>query len=381
MTRPVDVFPSAEKLQATFDTPSALTLGLEEEVMLLDAHTLDLLPRAGDVLMRLRGDDAVKDEMPASQLELITPVSASVGEAAKALYAARCRLAAAAEGVGVLAAAGVHPFAAPEGELNLEETYEAPRREYGRMARRQLVAGLHVHVAVRPADRALAVYNALRSYLPQLGALAANSPFHAGADTGLQSMRPKIAEALPRQGVPPAINSFGELAEAWRWGARAGSLASPRQWWWELRPHPYWGTIEVRVCDAQSTVAHTAALAAVIHTLCAWLVERHDRAELPAPADTWRIQENRWSACRYGVAGTQADLVSGERRPTRELLAALLTELAATAERLDCSTELAAANALIHSPLSERHRVVSARAGPRGLVEWLARQFLDGLPT
>lgn len=369
--------PSAAELRRAFDAPTPLTVGLEEEVMLLHPDTLDLLPRAAEVLAIVRQDPSVKSELPASQLELVTLPASTVGEVATALRAARNRLVAATNGIGLLAAAGAHPFSAPEGELSNAKRYEAIAREYGRIARRQLVFGLHVHVAVRPAARALAVYNALRSYLPELAALSANAPFHAGADTGLESVRPKLAESLPRQGIPPPFASLEEFADALHWANTAGALTDPRQWWWELRPHPWLGTVEVRVCDAQTTVAETGALAAVIHALCGWLASRHDSGDLPPPAPTWRIEENRWSACRHGLDGTLADLRTGKPQPARERLAALLDELAPTAARLRCANELAAAGELLKFPAARRQRAVAAEHGLRGLVSWLAQRFLD----
>ena len=123
--------------------------------------------------------------------------------------------------------------------------------------------GLHVHVAIRGADRALAVYNALRSHLPELAALAANAPFYEGRDSGLASVRSRISGLLPRQGVPPALPSWDAYEEALRWCA----FDDPRQWWWELRLHPVFGTVEVRVPDTQTTVADTAAVGAVVHAL------------------------------------------------------------------------------------------------------------------
>ena len=144
------------------------------------------------------------------------------------------------------------------------------------MARRQLVCALQVHVAVGGADRTLAVYNALREHLPELAALAANAPFHAGADTGLASIRPKISEGLPRQGIPPAFASWEELAAELRWGRTAGALPELALWWWELRPHLSHGTLELRVPDAQTTIAEAAAVAAVGQALVVRLAERHD---------------------------------------------------------------------------------------------------------
>jgi len=233
-------------------------------------------------------------------------------------------------GAALLAGAGAHPFAAVEGALSDGPRYDALVREYGPVARRQLVFGLHVHVAVRPADRALAVYNALRSYLPLIAALAANAPFYEGVDTGLASVRPKLCELLPRQGVPPPIASWEELGDALRWGQAAGAMADRSQWWWEARLHPVFGTVEVRVPDTQTTVAETAAVAAVVHALVAWLAERHAAGEALAVAPSWRIAENRWFGLsprarrrdgrpRHRRADAHARVCrSAARRPPRE---------------------------------------------------------------
>ena len=160
--------------------------------------------------------------------------------------------------------------------------------------------------------------------MPELAALAANAPYFGGEDTGFASIRPIIAETLPRQGVPPHIPSWEAFAEELRWGAAAGGVPEPRLWWWEVRPHVAFGTLEVRVPDAQTRVDDAIAIAGVVHSLIAWLSERHDEGERFPEVPTWRIEENRWSACRYGVEGTLADLETGERSPTRERLHALI---------------------------------------------------------
>ena len=328
-------------LRAPFERPGPATVGLEEEVMLLDAETLDLAPHAAEVVEAL-GDPRFKIEMPAAQLEIVTAPHATVAEAAAELAQARADLAAAAAPRFRLAGAGAHPFAAGSGPLNPGPRYEAIEAEYASVAHRQLVFGLHVHVAVPGADRALAVYNALRSYLPQLAALAANAPFYEGRDSGLASVRSRVSGLLPRQGVPPAFESFEAYAEALRWCG----FDDPRQWWWELRLHPVFGTVEVRVPDTQTTVEETAAVATVIHDLVQRLAER------PEPAhESWRIDQNRWSACRHGLEGEMTDLVTGERRPTRELLDAPAVSPAA------------------------RQREVAAERGLRGLVAWMADCF------
>ena len=372
--------PTARELRATFDAATPLTVGLEEELMLLDPGTLDLLPRARDVLARTGGDERFKLELPAAHLEIATPPADSVPAAVAALRDGRRDLAAAAAGIGRLATAGVHPFASPLGVLNGGERYRRTLADYGSIARAQLVCGLQVHVAVGGASRSLAVYNALRGHLPEVAALAANARFYAGRDWGLASVRPKLCELLPRQGLPPVLESWEAFADALRWGAAAGAVPEPRRWWWELRPHPAFGTLEVRVPDAQPRLADAHAIAAVLHSLAGWLAARHDGGDLPPPAATWRIEENRWSACRNGVEGTLADLETGERMPTRERLAALLDAVAGTGAELGCTAGLEAARELVAVNGAMRQReAAAAGGGARAVATWLAEAYLEGV--
>jgi carboxylate-amine ligase len=310
----------AAALGRLFADPSPPTLGLEEEVLLLDPVSLDLAP--------------------------------VVGEAVAALATARADLAFATAGTVELAAAGLHPFTAAEGRLNEGPRYDATAEEHAVVARRQLVSALQVHVAVRGEGRALPVYNALRSHLPELAALAANAPFHDGRDTGLASGRPTVGGQLPRQGVPPPLRSWAAYADALAWAG------DPGRWWWELRPHPRHGTLELRVPDA----------------------ERHDAGERLPVADTWRIEENRWSACRYGVQGEMRDLATGRRESTRERLARLLDALGGTARALRCERELADAGRLVQRNgamvMSE-----AAAGDPVQATRWLRDRFLAGLPA
>jgi glutamate---cysteine ligase / carboxylate-amine ligase len=325
--------------------------------MLVDAETLDLAPRAPEVIGLLDGDPRFKLEMPAAQLEIVTAPHPTVADAALELARSRADLEAAAAVRGLrIAAAGTHPFASGSGPLNQGPRYAAIAAEYAAVANRQLVFGLHVHVAVRGAERALAVYNALRSHLPELAALAANAPLYEGRDSGMASVRPRIAGLLPRQGVPPAFHSFAAYEGALRWCG----FEDPRQWWWELRLHPRLGTVEVRVPDAQRTVAETAAIGAVAHALVRRLAERHEAGEPLPVAESWRIDQNRWSACRHGLDGELRDLRTGERQPTRTRVSALVAELGVAMPAGDGAA---------------RQREVAAERGLHGLVAWLADGF------
>jgi glutamate---cysteine ligase / carboxylate-amine ligase len=377
-TEPRNQIPAAPELRARFDAAPAYTVGIEDEVMVLDPDTFELAPRAPEVLARLGDDPRFKLELPAAQLEILVEPSATVPQAARALYEARQHLAERARDLACFAAAGFHPTSPGSGELNRGARYDHVIGEYGPIAERQLVCALQVHVSVPGADRALAVYNAAREYLPWLAALAANAPFYEGRDSGLASVRPKVGELLPRQGVPPAIESWEAYVDALSWGARTGVFPDPSSWWWELRPHPRFGTLELRVPDGQTTVADAAAVAAVAQSLLAWLGERHDQGEPLSTAATWRIQQNRWSACRHGVEGGMADLRSGEMSPTREGLRELLDTLSPVAARLGASAELDRARGLVEVNGAIAQREVAGRSGIRSVAGWLANQFLAG---
>jgi carboxylate-amine ligase len=371
------------ELRAAFDAPEPLTIGLEEEAMLLDPVTLDLAPIAAEVVRRASppspgGAVAVaaavetKLELPASQVELVAAPARSVSAAIAALASGRMALAEAARGVALPAVSGTHPFAAPLGVLNAGPRYDAILHEYGDVARAQLVCSLQVHVAVGGAERTLAVYNALRGYLPEVAALAANAPFHAGRDTTCASVRPLIGAMLPRQGVPPPLESWEAFASALRWIG----IPDASTWWWELRPHPRFGTLELRVPDAQTTLADAAAVAAFAHALVAWLSSRYDAGERFATPETWRIAENRWSAIRHGLDGEFVDVLDGARAPVRDVLRGRLRDLAPAAERLGCADELASADALIEANGAARQRAVAAESGLPGVARWLAERYV-----
>jgi carboxylate-amine ligase len=153
-------------------------------------------------------------------------------------------------------------------------------------------------------------------------------------------------------------------------------VPEPRVWWWELRPHPLFGTIEVRVADAQTTVEEASALMAVVHSLTRWLAARHDAGESMLVAPTWRIEENRWSALRWGVEGSLADLETGARVETRERLGALLAVLTPTARELGCDLELGLAREMVEENGALRQRAIAEGGDLRALVDWLAARYV-----
>jgi carboxylate-amine ligase len=366
--------PSPAELSSAFDAAPDYTVGIEEELFLLDPVTLTLAPRALELLARCEGDTRFKAELPASQLEIVTAPHADVRATIAELQEGRRDLAALVGGEVRLAAAGVSPLGSGVGDLNPLPRYERTRNEYGPVAGRQLVCALQVHVAVPGAEAARAVYNAARSYLPLLAALAANGAVYEGRDSGFHSIRPKLGELLPRQGVPPALQSWEDYAEALRWGAESGAFPDPGAWWWELRPHPRYGTLEFRVPDSQRTLADAAAIAAVIQALVVWLAEAESAR---AAAPTWRIEENRWSACRHGVEGSMADLETGAVSSTRSHLRDLLGALAPMSDRLGSRSLLEHALGMTEINGAVSQRRILREAGAEAVARHLVEGFLE----
>jgi carboxylate-amine ligase len=361
-----------------FDTVAPGTLGVEEELLLVSPRTLDLVPENRRLLETLGGDDRFHPELRASQLEIVTPVCHGAGEVASVLAEARSKLVAAAAGRVAILAGGTHPFATDWGQISDDDRYRLIEDEYLWAARRSLACGLHVHVAVGGADRSLAVFNALRSFLPEIAAVAANAPFHEGQDTGLCTVRPRLLGSLPRTGIPPRFESWQDYVELVAWGRAGGLFPDATFFWWDLRPHPVHGTIELRAADSQTQVDDAAAVAAFVHCLALSLGDRHSAGDrLPVHAGE-RIAENMWRAVRYGVGGTLVDLETGERQATRERIARLVDSLEATAERLGCGDELAGIRVLVAGNGADRQRYVAKREGLVGLTSWLVRETRAG---
>jgi carboxylate-amine ligase len=237
---------------------------------------------------------------------------------------------------------------------------------YREVIGRQLVSSLQLHLAFGEADCTLGVCHALRDLLPKVAAPAGSAPFATGRDTGLCSVRPVIASQLPRQGVPPIITSWQQLAADLAWAVRGGAVTDASERWWELRPHLRYGTLELRVLDVQATSDRTSAIARLVHAAAARLAELHHLGELQPPVPTWRIAENRWAALRDGVRGELLDLRAGEARPTRRCLHDLID--AAEPYAPDGLDDV---RAMVEDPSVEHLRAV----GPKSVVPWLAEEF------
>jgi glutamate---cysteine ligase / carboxylate-amine ligase len=360
-----------------FAQGNILTLGLEEELILVDPYTLEPTDAIESALEAVP-DPCITAEFRASQVELVTPVSLAVSGLRMELGAARQRLVEGLRGKVRVLAAGTHPTSKRPIQITDRPRYRQIAAEHPWVLRRGQPSGLHVHVGLGDPDEALGVYNAARAYLPELAALSANSPFFEGEDARLASARMKLVEDHPRSGIPPAFASWRELASFVSWGRSGGAFADLTYLWWDLRLRPDLGTLEFRVADAQTSLDHTAALAAVTQSLVSSLRLRLRAGERLPAYPTHVINENRWRAVRYGLDGQLVDLDTGVAEPARARIARLLLELEPYAAELGCEDELELAWPMLVRNGARRQRDVAASRGTEGLLRWLADETEAG---
>src|SRR4051794_15154064 len=292
-------------------------LGVEEELLLVDPRTHMLAHDAARVLDAVEG---LKPDLYRALVESVSPVSTGVEDAVGALASTRAR---AREAGVTLMGAGLHP-AGPFGEAPHfeDERYREVSGQLRGLARRTPTCALHVHVGMPDRETALRVYNTLREHLPLIQALAANSPFWHGRDSGLASARAQMFRAFPRAEIARPFSSWDEYESVVAAVVRAGELPDYTYLWWDLRPHPKLGTVEVRAMDAQSSLRDAAALAALVHALA----RRGAEAPAPRPSAGEALMESSFRAARDGLAATL--WFDGALRPVPEIVDAVLADLA-----------------------------------------------------
>jgi carboxylate-amine ligase len=320
----------------------AYTVGIEEEVMLLDATSWALAHRIDSVLPRLPRPDSESftAETHGSALEIQTGVHGRIGDAVEELETLRGELDAVLRPLSMRAAsAGTHPFAVwQEIVVSAGERYQFVYGSMRELARREPTFGLHVHVGVPGPEAAIHAANRLRTHIPLLLALSVNSPFWQGRDTGLASARTPLFQAFPRVGIPRAFADYAEYVEAIDVLIRCDAVPEPTFLWWDVRPQPRFGTVEVRIMDAQTTLADTAAIAALVQCIVRAEIEGEDHLERSMPQEV--LEENRFLAARDGMDTELIEPELGRRVPARELLADLVAVCRPHAEALGCAAEL-----------------------------------------
>jgi carboxylate-amine ligase len=351
-------------LDHNFGAGEPYTLGVEEEYMLLDGDTLDLVQHVETVLAAAAGHELeprVNPELMQSVLEIATPVCQTAADVDTELRKLRAYVTGLARDRGMrVGSAGTHPFSLFERQrITARDRYHHLVDQLQYVARRELIFGLHIHVAVDDAEQAVQIVNGLLAHLSQLLALSANSPFWRGEPTGLASSRQMVFAAFPRSGPPPRFRDYADYAEVVGQLEKTGCIADYTHIWWDIRLHPRFGTVEIRVCDAVTRLEDAVALAAFCQSLVKLYSERYAvGAEIPS---YHRIltTENKWLAARYGLEAPVMDLATGRRNrvPVAQLVRRTLRDLEPHARELGCDRELEGiAEILVKGNGSDRQR-------------------------
>ena len=363
------------------------TLGIEWELQLIDAQTRLLRQDSDAVLAALPGLDArgvhphIRHELMQSTVEIVTGICSTVSEAKADLGKAVEELQRiAADRDILLACSGTHPVS------NWRDAKMAPIARYAELveqmqwlARRIQTFGVHVHVGLRDGAKAIPVVNALAAYLPHFLALTASSPFWNGQDTGLASTRAIIFGDLPTAGPPHRLSSWSDFEEYMETLLRAQTIRSIKEVWWDIRPHPDLGTVEIRMFDGLPTAREVGMAAALSQSLVQLFDAQLDRGyQLPSPS-SWVVRDNKWRATRYGLDATVITDESGTTAPLRDELYELVRELEPVADRLGCLEELQVASEVLEFGASyERQRAILAQAGEMThVVDALVTEFAE----
>ncbi len=338
-------------MEHAFTGPS-YTVGIEEELMILDAETLEL-SNSIEAMLEAAQDDGlsgdIKPELMESVLEVATEPCPDIVAAGDQLRRLRreVRESAASRGLAI-GSAGTHPFAMWEDQrIVARPRYRDLVSALRFVARQEIIFGIHVHVAVDDPDKAIHVSNGMRVHLPVLLALSANSPFWRADATGLASVRTPIFRAFPRVGIPPTYADWADYERRIDFMRDSGVIEDYTYLWYDVRPHPKLGTVEIRVMDAQTRIEHTIGLAALVQALVKELAEHFEAGTRLSRYPHEMLDENKWLSARHGLDGELVDLPSQERIATKQLARRLHDRSREHAEDLGCARELEAIDDLL----------------------------------
>jgi carboxylate-amine ligase len=339
-------------MEHRFTGPS-YTIGIEEELMILDAETLDLVNMIEPMLESAQSEDGageVKPELMESVLEIATDPCPGTAEAGAQLRELRARVRKTAESKGLaIGSAGTHPFAMWEDQrIVARPRYRDLISALRFVARQEIIFGIHVHVGIDDPDKAIHVANGMRVHMPVLLALSANSPFWRADATGLASTRTPIFRAFPRVGIPPTYKDWADYEKRITFMYESGVIQDYTYLWYDVRPHPNLGTVEIRVMDSQTRVEHTLGLAALVQALVKELAEHFDAGKRLSKYPHEMIDENKWLAARHGLEDELVDLPSRERIGTKQLARRLRDRAREHAQDLGSADDLEAVDDLLN---------------------------------
>jgi glutamate---cysteine ligase / carboxylate-amine ligase len=340
-------------------TPPAYTIGIEEELMILDAESLELV-NAIETLLEPAPSGEIKPELMESVLEVSTEPCVNTAEAGAQLRALRGQVSATAAAKDfAIGSAGTHPFAMWEDQrIVARPRYRDLISALRFVARQELIFGMHVHVGVDDPEKAVHVANGMRVHVPVLLGLSANSPFWRADATGLASTRTPIFRAFPRVGIPPTYKNWEDYEKRIEFMTEARVIDDYTYLWHDVRPHPNFGTVEVRVMDSQTHIEHTLGLAALVQGLVKELCEHFEAGKQLSSYPFEMLDENKWLAARHGLEGQLVDLPTPERVSTRALARRLLDRMREHCQELGSEAELAGVEDLLERGNGAARQVV-----------------------
>ena len=364
----------------------SFSLGIEEEYQTIDPESRDLRSHIATEMLsegKLRLEERVKAEMHQSVIEVGTRVCRNIQEAQEDLYDLRRNMIHLAEKHGlVLVAGATHPFA----DWRVQEIYPDPRyaqvvEDLQLVARANLIFGLHVHVGIEDREAAIRIMNSLRYFLPHILALSTNSPFWLGMETGYKSYRAKVFENFPRTNLPDSFSSYSEFESYVNLLIKTNSIDNAKKIWWDVRPHPFFNTIEVRVCDIPLRAQETIAIAALIQATAAKLWDLHSKNQDFRQYSRALLMENKFRAVRYGLDGKMIDFGKQCEVPARDLITEYLAFVEDTLDELGSRKELGYVKTMLEqgSGADRQLKVFRETKSLKSVVDFMASETRAGL--
>jgi glutamate---cysteine ligase / carboxylate-amine ligase len=364
----------------------SFTLGIEEEYQTIDPVTRDLRSHVATEMLhhgKMQLHERVKAEMHQSVIEVGTRVCANIQDAQEDLYDLRRNLIRLATENGlVLVAGATHPFA----DWRMQEIYPDPRyakvvEDLQLVARANLIFGLHVHVGIEDREAAIRIMNSIRYFLPHILALSTNSPFWLGMETGYKSYRAKVFENFPRTNLPDSFASYSEFESYVALLVKTNSIDNAKKIWWDVRPHPFFDTVEVRICDIPLRAQESIAIAALIQATACKLWRLHeanlDFRQYSRPL----LMENKFRAVRYGLDGHMIDFGKQQEFPTRDLIIEYLAFVDDVVDELGCREEIGYVRTMLEqgSGADRQLKVFRETGDLKAVVDYMAQETRAGL--
>ena len=373
-------------MNIVFQRSDKPTLGVEIEVQVVDqAGALTTDTAATKILAEIGDDRWYKHELLECTIEVITDVCQSVDDVRADLGPKVERLISVADQFGYrILCTGTHPFSAwADQTVSPDPRYHRLIENCQWTARRLLIFGVHTHVGVGSGEEAIAISNSLQTFIPHFLALSSSSPFWQGRDTGLASVRSKIFESLPTAGLPYQLENWGQFQRFMRTLIGAGTIRSIREVWWDIRPHPGFGTLELRICDGIPTMDELAAMVALSQSLVVWLCEQYNAGHDVPRHQQWTVRENKWRAARYGLDAEIIRDEEGNLVSLRRSVSDLVERLQPIARNLGCETDLLRVNDILERGTSAtRQREVFDRTKDlSAVVDSLVEEMKSGAPA